>query len=146
MISVGRLDFSSEGLLLLTNDGALSRHLELPATGWARRYRARVFGAVTPEVIARLGKGMTVEGVTYGPIEVKIESAKGRNIWASVRLREGKNREIRKVFEACDCTVNRLIRTAYGPFQLGELPRGALKEVPAKVLRESLGKWMTDAR
>lgn len=144
VISVGRLDFNSEGLLLLTNDGALARHLELPATGWARRYRARVFGQVTPEVVAKLAKGVTVDGVAYGAIEVKVESTKGRNAWVSVRLREGKNREIRKVFSHFDCTVNRLLRTAYGPFQLGTLPRGAIKEVPQKALKEALGKWMTD--
>ncbi len=142
VMTVGRLDLASEGLLLLTNDGDLARWLELPATGWARRYRVRVFGTPTKAMMAKLAKGMTVEGVTYGPIEAKIDSQQGANAWLTVTLREGKNREIRRVMEALGLKVNRLLRTAYGPFQLGSLPRGGFEEVPAKTLREQLGaQW-----
>jgi 23S rRNA pseudouridine2605 synthase len=138
LISVGRLDLSSEGLLLLTNDGALARRLELPATGWIRRYRVRVFGFPTPEMLASLAKGVTVEGVKYGPIEAGLDSKKGDNAWLSVSLREGRNREVRKVIAHLGMQVTRLIRIAYGPFQLGTLPRGAVDEVPTKVLREQV--------
>jgi 23S rRNA pseudouridine2605 synthase len=139
VMTVGRLDLASEGLLLLTNDGDLARWLELPATGWARRYRVRVFGTPTEAMLKKLAKGMTVEGVSYGPIEARIDSQQGANAWLTVTLREGKNREIRRVMEALGLKVNRLLRTAYGPFQLGSLPKGALDEVPAKTLREQLG-------
>jgi 23S rRNA pseudouridine2605 synthase len=140
VISVGRLDLTSEGLILLTNDGGLARKLELPATGWIRRYRARVHGTVDAERLAALAKGVTVEGVRYGPIEARLEREQGSNAWLTVALREGKNREIRKVMEHLGLGVTRLIRTAYGPFQLGHLARGAVEEVGAKVLREQLGK------
>jgi 23S rRNA pseudouridine2605 synthase len=139
LMPVGRLDFASEGLLLLTNDGAVKRHLELPATGWLRRYRVRVFGRPEPQDLARLAKGVNVEGVQYGPIEASIDSVKGSNAWLTVSLREGKNREIRRVMEHLGLQVNRLIRVAYGPFQLGDVPRGSAEEVPRKVLREQLG-------
>jgi len=138
VISVGRLDLTSEGLLLLTNDGALARRLELPATGWVRRYRVRVNGRPDPAVLDRLAKGVTIEGVRYGPIEAGLDSAKGDNAWLTVALREGRNREIRRVMEHLGVRVTRLIRVAYGPFQLGALPRGAVEEVPGKVLREQL--------
>ncbi|WP_298225643.1 pseudouridine synthase [Acidocella sp.] len=138
LISVGRLDLASEGLLLLTNDGALSRQLELPATGWLRRYRVRVHGGVSQEKLKRLAEGMVVDRVKYGPIEATIDSVQRSNTWLSISLREGKNREIRRVMQALDLPVTRLIRVAYGPFQLGTLPRGAAEEVNGKVLREQV--------
>jgi 23S rRNA pseudouridine2605 synthase len=138
LISVGRLDLNSEGLLLLTNDGALARKLELPANGWLRRYRVRVFGAVDPASLAALAKGITIAGERYGPIEAGLDSRKGDNAWITVALREGRNREIRRVMAHLNLPVSRLIRVAYGPFQLGNLPRGAVDEVPPKVLREQL--------
>lgn len=134
VISVGRLDLNSEGLLLLTNDGELARKLELPATGWIRRYRARVFGAITPAMLAQMKKGVKVEGVQYGSVNATIDSQKKDNQWLTVALTEGKNREIRKIFEHFGCKVSRLIRLSYGPFQLGSLPRGEVKEVSGKVL------------
>jgi 23S rRNA pseudouridine2605 synthase len=140
LISVGRLDLNSEGLLLLTNDGALARRLELPATGWLRRYRIRVHGEVDPAVLARLARGVTVAEVSYGPIEAQLESRKGSNAWISVALREGRNREIRRVMAHIGLQVTRLIRIAYGPFQLGTLPRGGVDEVTVKVMREQLPK------
>ncbi len=139
LVSIGRLDLTSEGLLLLTNDGELSRRLELPANGWLRRYRVRVHGMVDERALAALAQGVTVEGVAYAPIEAGLDSAKGANAWLTVALHEGKNREIRKVMAHLNLGVTRLIRTAYGPFQLGALPRGAVEEVNAKVLREQLG-------
>ncbi len=138
VVSVGRLDLGSEGLLLLTNDGALARRLELPSNGWIRRYRARAWGAVDPAALARLAAGVTVEGVRYGPIEASLEVRKGENVWLSVALREGRNREVRRVLAHLGLQVSRLIRVAYGPFQLGVLDRGAVDEVPGKVLREQL--------
>jgi len=138
VLSIGRLDLNSEGLLLLTNDGALARRLELPATGWIRRYRVRVFGAVDPKMLATLARGVTVDGVRYGPIEAGLDSRKGDNCWLTLGLREGRNREIRKVMAHLGLPVSRLIRVSYGPFQLGQLTRGAVEEVPGKVLREQL--------
>ncbi len=140
VVSVGRLDLTSEGLLLLTNDGGLARVLELPATGWTRRYRVRAFGRVTQEELDRLKQGLTVEGVRYGPIEASFERQQGANAWISVSLKEGKNREVRRVFEAMGLKVNRLIRVAYGPLQLGDLAPGAVSEVTRRVLRDQLGK------
>ncbi len=140
VISIGRLDLTSEGLLLLTNDGALARLLELPATGWIRRYRVRVHGAVEPPALAALARGITIAGVRYGPIEAGLDQRKGENAWLTVGLREGRNREIRKVMAELGLAVTRLIRTSYGPFQLGLLPRGAVEEIPARVLREQLPK------
>lgn len=139
LISVGRLDLTSEGLLLLTNDGALARRLELPANAWLRRYRVRVHGRPAPEALAKLARGITVDGVAYGPIEAVMDATKGDNAWLSLTLREGRNREIRRVMAHLGFRVSRLIRLAYGPFQLGTLPRGAVAEVPPKVLREQLG-------
>jgi 23S rRNA pseudouridine2605 synthase len=138
VISVGRLDLTSEGLLLLTNDGALSRQLELPSTGWLRRYRVRVHGGVNPDKLLRLADGMTVDGTKFGPIEAHIDSIQRANTWLSVSLREGKNREIRRVMDALLLPVTRLIRVAYGPFQLGHLERGAAEEVNGKILREQV--------
>jgi 23S rRNA pseudouridine2605 synthase len=140
VISVGRLDFNSEGLLLLTNDGALARHLELPATGWLRRYRVRVHGRVEPASLAPLKSGLTVDGIRYGPIEAALERQQGSNAWLTVGLREGKNREVRKVMEHLGLTVTRLIRVGYGPFQLGHLKAGEGEEVTGKVLKEQLGR------
>ncbi len=142
LMPVGRLDFNSEGLLLLTNDGELKRHLELPTTGWVRRYRVRALGRLKPEHCAQLARGMRLEGVRYGPVQVELEQATGANAWYRVALREGKNREIRRLFAHFGLQVNRIIRTSYGPFQLGSLPRGALREVPARVLRDQLGRYL----
>ncbi len=139
LISVGRLDLNSEGLLLLTNDGGLARRLELPATGWLRRYRVRVHGVVNEAGLARLADGAVVEGVKYGPIEAGLDAVKGDNAWLTVSLREGRNREVRKVMGFLGLQVTRLIRVAYGPFQLGVLAKGAVDEVPGKVLREQVG-------
>ncbi len=139
LLSVGRLDLNSEGLLLLTNDGALKRRLELPASGWTRRYRVRVHGRVEPKKLAGLARGIHVAGVDYGPIRAELERQTGSNAWLKMALTEGKNREVRKVLEHLGLSVNRLIRIAYGPFQLGRLARGAIEEVPAKVLAEQLG-------
>jgi 23S rRNA pseudouridine2605 synthase len=136
VVSIGRLDLTSEGLLLLTNDGELARRLELPSSGWIRRYRARVHGAVNEARLAALAAGTTVDGVRYGPIEAGLDSRKGDNAWLTVSLREGRNREIRRVLAHLDLQVTRLIRVAYGPFQLGKLPLGAVEEVSPKVLRE----------
>jgi 23S rRNA pseudouridine2605 synthase len=134
VISVGRLDMSSEGLLLLTNDGALARHLELPTTALVRAYRVRAFGWVDREALARLEWGTAVDGVAYGPVEVDVLRSEGPNSWFEVRIREGKNREVRRVLESVGLTVNRLIRTGYGPFELGELAQGAVAEVPASAV------------
>jgi 23S rRNA pseudouridine2605 synthase len=140
VVSVGRLDLNSEGLLLVTNDGGLARALELPSRGWLRRYRLRVHGAVDPARLATLEQGVTIGGVTYGPIRATLDRQQASNAWLTVSLREGKNREIRRVMEHLGLDVTRLIRIAYGPFQLGELPRGAVEEVPRRVLREQLGE------
>ncbi len=139
VISVGRLDLNSEGLMLLTNDGELARLLELPTTGWTRRYRVRAFGDVTETELEKLKKGVTVEGVAYGPVEAIIDRRTGANIWLTVSLKEGKNREVRKVLAAVGLKVNRLMRTAYGPFQLGALKKGETEEVKRAVLRDQLG-------
>jgi 23S rRNA pseudouridine2605 synthase len=139
LISIGRLDLNSEGLLLLTNDGALARRLELPSTGWVRRYKVRVHGEVEPEELAALEKGITIDGVSYGPIHASLERRQGSNAWIAMALREGKNREVRKVLEHMGLQVARLIRLSYGPFQLGNLARGAVDEVAKKVLAEQLG-------
>ncbi len=133
LISIGRLDLNSEGLLLLTNDGELARLMELPATGLRRRYRARVRGRVDEARLARLASGLTVDGVRYGPIDAEAEPSRdgAANQWISVSLAEGKNREVRKVLEALGLTVNRLIRVAYGPYELGSLERGSVEELPS---------------
>ena len=144
VISVGRLDLNSEGLLLLTNDGALARALEMPSTGVVRRYRARARGHTTQAKLDTLLSGITVEGVQYGAIEAKLDKAKeggtGANLWITVTLSEGKNREVRKVLEALGLIVNRLIRLSYGPFQLGTLEAGEVEEVGPRVIREQLAE------
>jgi 23S rRNA pseudouridine2605 synthase len=141
LISVGRLDLNSEGLLLLTNDGELARRLELPANGWIRRYKVRVHGVVDPARLESLEKGVTVDGVPYGPIQAVYEGdQRTSNVWITVSLREGRNREIRKVMTHLGLAVTRLIRLSYGPFQLGNLPRGTLEEVPPRVMREQFGE------
>ena len=140
VISVGRLDLTSEGLLLLTNDGELARRLELPANGWLRRYRARAFGRVTQEELDALKDGIDVDGVRYGSIDAKLERGGASNAWITLSLTEGKNREVRRVLDALGLKVNRLIRISYGPFQLGTLAPGAVEEIPRKVLKEQLGK------
>ncbi|MDR3518344.1 MAG: pseudouridine synthase [Azospirillaceae bacterium] len=138
VISVGRLDLTTEGLLLLTNDGELARFLELPSTGWPRRYRVRVQGQANPVKLQGLARGVTIEGVKYGPIEVTVDRQQNSNAWLTVTLREGKNREVRRVMESQGLMVNRLIRVAYGPFQLGKLVRDAVEEVPRRVLNDQL--------
>jgi 23S rRNA pseudouridine2605 synthase len=138
LISVGRLDLNSEGLLLLTNDGELSRALEMPGNAWVRRYRARAFGEASQEKLDKLKDGITIEGVRYGSIEAKLDKASGRNVWITVTLSEGKNREVRRVLEALGLKVNRLIRLAYGPFALGTLAPGQVEEVGPRVIRELL--------
>jgi len=142
VISVGRLDINSEGLLLLTNDGALARALELPKKGWTRRYRVRAFGHVTQQALADIADGVTIEGVRYGPIAARLDRIQGDNSWLTFAIREGKNREIRRICEYLGLKVNRLIRIAHGPFQLGDLVKGAVAQVPRKQLREQLGKLL----
>jgi len=139
VVSVGRLDINTEGLLLLTSDGTLARHLELPSTGWLRRYRVRVHGRVTEEALDKLQKGITIDRVNYGPIEATLERQQGTNQWLMLGLREGKNREVKRIAEHLGLTVNRLIRVSFGPFALGELAPGAVEEVKRKVLVEQLG-------
>ena len=138
-ISVGRLDINSEGLLLLTNDGALARQLELPSQGWVRRYRVRLFGNVTQADLNKLAKGVTIDGVRYGPVTAELERTKTSNAWAMVSLKEGKNREVKRLMEHLGLKVSRLIRVSFGPFHLGHLTEGAVDEIPGKVWREQLG-------
>ncbi len=139
VMSVGRLDLNSEGLLLLTNDGGVKRKLELPSTGWLRRYRVRIKGRPTDEMLEPLRKGTRVEGTDYLPMIVSIDRQQGANAWLTVGLREGKNREIRRAMESIGLSVNRLIRVSYGPFQLGQLKPGAVEEVRSKIVRDQLG-------
>ena len=136
VVTVGRLDFNSEGLLLLTTDGELARELELPQKGWKRKYRVRVHGTVTPEIMTRLTQGVRVKGVSYAPCQIEVERVQGTNTWVLMTLTEGKNREIRRLMDFFGLPVTRLIRVSYGPFQLGDLPAGAVREVPQKVLKE----------
>jgi 23S rRNA pseudouridine2605 synthase len=140
LISIGRLDFNTEGLLLLTNDGGLARVLELPDTGWLRRYRVRAHGEVTQDQLDALKKGVEVDGVKYGSIDAQLERDQGANVWLVFAIREGKNREVRNVMAHLGLEVNRLIRVSYGPFQLGELAEGQVEEVKTRVLREQLGE------
>ncbi len=139
VISVGRLDLNSEGLLILTNSGELSRKLELPSNGWSRRYKVKVHGKVDKAKLEGLEKGCEIDGVVYGAIKVVVDSEQGTNAWLTVTLQEGKNREIRKVMKSLGLEVARLIRVSYGPFQLGSLKKGEVREVPQKVLKEQLG-------
>jgi 23S rRNA pseudouridine2605 synthase len=145
VVSVGRLDLNTEGLLLLTTDGELARHLELPSTGWLRRYRVRAHGKVTQADLERLAKGMTIDGVQYGPVEARIDRAQGGNVWLTLGLREGKNREVKLLAEALGLTVNRLIRVSFGPFTLGDLAPGEVSEVKPRVLKDQLGAKLSAA-
>ncbi|MDR3450521.1 MAG: pseudouridine synthase [Alphaproteobacteria bacterium] len=148
VVSIGRLDFNTEGLLLLTNDGELARHLELPANGWLRHYRVRVYGDINPKALAALANGVTISGIKYEPMKVEIEKEKesGSNVWLSVTIREGKNREVRKIMEHLGLQVTRLIRVAFGPFQLGKLARGGIEEVPRGPLRDSVGSFFDNRK
>ena len=146
VISVGRLDFNSEGLLLLTNDGSLARRLELPSNGWTRRYRVRVFGKLEQADLDRLKKGVTIDGVAYGPVEAVLDRQQGGNAWATISLKEGKNREVRRLMEFIGVKVNRLIRVSFGPFHLGLLKEGAVDEVPYKAIKEQLGQAGTEVK
>jgi 23S rRNA pseudouridine2605 synthase len=139
LISIGRLDINTEGLLLLTNDGGLARVLELPATGWLRQYRVRALGRVQQDALDRLRTGITIDGIHYGPTEATLDREQGANVWLTVGIREGKNREVRKVLETLRLKVNRLIRVAFGPFELGDLDDGAVREIETGKLRETLG-------
>jgi 23S rRNA pseudouridine2605 synthase len=145
VLSIGRLDINTEGLLLLTNDGGLKRVLELPETGWLRKYRVRAHGAISQAQLDALREGLEVEGIKYGPIEATLEREQGSNVWIEVALREGKNREVKNVLGALGLEVNRLIRISFGPFQLGELPEGAIEAVKSRVLRDQLGERLAKA-
>jgi 23S rRNA pseudouridine2605 synthase len=144
VVSVGRLDLNTEGLLLLTNDGALARHLELPSTGWVRRYRVRAFGKIAQTQLDALANGVEIAGARYGPVRASLDKSQGGNVWITVAITEGKNREVRKLMEHLGLKANRLIRTGYGPFQLGKLEKGELAEIPTKQLREQLGRNASD--
>ena len=139
VVSIGRLDYNTEGLLLLTNDGALARHMELPATGWTRRYRVRAKGRVTPADLEKIKDGVEIEGVRYGPIEAAIDSVQGANMWLTIAIREGKNREVRKILAHLGVEVNRLIRVSFGPFQLLDLAPGGVEQVKRRTLAEQIG-------
>jgi 23S rRNA pseudouridine2605 synthase len=145
LISVGRLDINTEGLLLLTNDGGLARVLELPTTGWIRRYRVRANGQTDEAALSQLRRGVTVEGVAYAPAEVTLDRAQGANVWLTLGLREGKNREVKRLLEHIGLQVNRLIRLSFGPFQLGNLAEGQVEEVGTRVLRDQLGASLASA-
>ena len=140
VLSIGRLDINTEGLLLLTNDGGLSRILELPKTGWLRKYRVRAHGTVTQEQLDTLKQGVAVNGVLYGPIDAAIDREQGANVWLTVSFREGKNREVKEVLGSLGLEVNRLIRISYGPFQLGDMPLGNVREIRGRMLRDQLGE------
>ncbi|NNK15857.1 MAG: rRNA pseudouridine synthase [Sulfitobacter sp.] len=144
VMTVGRLDLNSEGLLLLTNDGGIKRKLELPSTGWLRRYRVRVNGRPTDDTLEPLRRGITIDGERFQPMTVTLDRQQGANAWLTVGLREGKNREIRRAMEAIGLNVNRLIRISYGPFQLGELKAGEVEELRRKVVRDQLGLELED--
>jgi len=139
VVSIGRLDYNTEGLLLLTNDGALARHLELPETGWLRRYRVRAKGRITQDQLDTLKKGIEIEGIRYREIEATLDSVQGANAWLTIGLREGKNREVRRVLSHLGLEVNRLIRISFGPFQLLDLEPGTVEHVRRKVLADQLG-------
>ena len=146
VMSVGRLDLNSEGLLLLTNDGGIKRKLELPSTGWVRKYRVRMNGRPSDETFAPLREGLDIDGEKFQPMQVTLDRQKGANAWATVAIREGKNREIRRAMEAVGLVVNRLIRVSYGPFQLGQLKPGEVQEIRPRVLRDQLGMKGEDAQ
>ena len=140
VISIGRLDLTTEGLLLLTNSGDLARQLELPSTGWTRRYRVRAYGKVNQRKLDSLKDGVEIDGVQYGPVRANLDQYQGGNVWITLSINEGKNREVRNLMRHLDLHVNRLIRTAYGPFQLGKLRKGAVEEISGKQMKEQLGK------
>lgn len=142
VVSIGRLDYNTEGLLLLTNDGTLARHMELPATGWVRRYRVRAKGRITPTDLEKLKGGVEIDGVRYGPVEALIDSVQGANMWLTIGIREGKNREVRKILAHLGVDVNRLIRVSFGPFQLLDLAPGGVEQVKRRTLAEQLGPKM----
>lgn len=144
VMSVGRLDLNSEGLLLLTNDGGLKRQLELPSTGWLRRYRVRVKGRPTEAMLEPLSKGITVDGERFMGMQVTLDRQQGANAWLTIGLREGKNREVRRALSEIGLDVNRLIRISYGPFQLKELDKGAVEEIPAKTIRDQISAGQKD--
>jgi 23S rRNA pseudouridine2605 synthase len=145
VIAVGRLDINTEGLLLLTNDGGLARILELPATGWLRRYRVRAHGTIDQARLDTLREGIAIEGVLYGGIEATVDRVQGANVWLTVGLREGKNREVKRVLAHLGLDTNRLIRISYGPFQLGDLKDGEVREIRGRVLRDQLGEKLAKA-
>jgi 23S rRNA pseudouridine2605 synthase len=140
LVSVGRLDLNTEGLLLLTNDGGLARVLELPATGWLRRYRVRALGRIAQDALQALRAGITIDGIHYGSIDATVDRIQGSNVWLTFAMREGKNREVKNVLGHLGLKVNRLIRVSFGPFQLGELAAGEIEEVRTRTLREQLGE------
>ncbi len=144
VVSVGRLDINTEGLLLLTTDGELARHLELPSTGWLRRYRVRAHGRVSQKALEALRQGVTIDGVRYGPIEARVDREQGANLWLTIALREGKNREVKRIAEHLGLTVNRLIRVSFGPFALGELGEREVEEIKPKVLADQLGRTLAE--
>ncbi len=145
VVAVGRLDINTEGLLLLTNDGGLARLLELPSTGWLRRYRVRAHGDIAKGALETLAKGVTVEGITYGPVEATLDRSQGSNHWLTLALREGKNREVKRLLAFFGLTTTRLIRISYGPFQLGEMKAGEVHEIRGRVLRDQLGAKLAAA-
>ena len=144
VVSIGRLDFNTEGLLLLTNDGTLARHMELPSTGWVRRYRVRAKGRVTATDLDTLKSGVEIDGVRYGPVEATVDSSQGANMWVTIAIREGKNREVRKILGHLGLEVNRLIRVSFGPFQLRDLGPGAVEVVKRRILAEQLGPKLSN--
>ena len=139
VISIGRLDIDSEGLLLLTNDGELSRHLELPATGWTRKYRVRVHGRVEEAKLEEIAEGVNIDGVQYGPVLARLDTQKNSNAWLTIAIKEGRNREVRNIMEYLGYSVTRLLRLSYGPFLLGKLEAGQVEEVKPSVLAQQLG-------
>jgi 23S rRNA pseudouridine2605 synthase len=142
VISIGRLDLNTEGLLLLTNDGELARYMELPSTGWLRKYRVRIRGRADPQKLESLTNGITIDGVHYQPVEARVNrEQKGANSWVDITLQEGKNREIRRIMEALNLQVNRLIRISYGPFQLGDLPCGDIREIQPAALKQNIPSY-----
>jgi len=145
VVAVGRLDFNTEGLLLLTNDGGLARVLELPATGWLRRYRVRAHGTVSEAALASLRDGVAIDGILYGAVEATIDKVQGSNVWLTLGLREGKNREVKKLLAHIGLDTNRLIRISYGPFQIGDIEPGEVREIRGKVLRDQLGAKLAEA-
>lgn len=139
VISIGRLDIDSEGLLLLTNDGELARHLELPATGWTRKYRVRVYGRVEEAKLEEIAEGVNIDGVQYGPVLARLDTQKNSNAWLTIAIKEGRNREVRNIMEYLGYPVTRLLRLSYGPFLLGKLEAGQVEEVKPSVLAQQLG-------